>query len=53
MTICSNNHSEIIHNEKLCPLCDKMSDLESAEETIADLQDTIKDLESQLKEQKP
>lgn len=44
MNMCSDGHEEIVHEERRCPLCSKISDLESAEKTISDLQETINDL---------
>lgn len=37
MKWCENGHEEIVHDERNCPLCTALDDLENAKETIEEL----------------
>ena len=45
MILCDTNHEEIVHNEKVCPLCKLMEDFDYETEK---LQTQIDDLTAQL-----
>lgn len=48
MDICSDGHSEIVYNERNCPLCIANKEIENLEEQIRLQQEKIEDLESEI-----
>lgn len=54
MEICSSGHEEIVHDERLCPLCTALADIKQEERDHAgelrDLKEQINDLENEAQE---
>lgn len=46
MNLCSDNHDEVCFEGRICPVCEKMKEIEKLESTIQDLKSEIKDLEA-------
>lgn len=45
MDMCSmNHHSEIVHDERKCPLCKVLAELDDVAATLKDAKDEIKEL---------
>ena len=47
MNICSNKHEEICHEDRYCPICNEIDDLN---EKIEDLKKEVESLEEELNE---
>ena len=47
MTICSDNHEEIVYEGRICPLCEER---ETLEERVKELEEEIAELTDELKE---
>mgnify|MGYP001047536242 CR=1 FL=1 len=39
MQICDNQHPPIVHEEHTCPICDLLSQLETTESLLSDLEE--------------
>lgn len=55
MNLCSDDHEEVCYEGRRCPVCEAVSDknreIERLEMENDNLQDQVKDLESQLESQ--
>jgi hypothetical protein len=47
MNLCNENHDEVCFENRECPVCAKMKEIESLEENISELLDEVKTLEQQ------
>lgn len=45
MYLCSENHEEICHESRNCPLCEKIEDLEKANDEISKLNKELSEME--------
>lgn len=45
MNICSENHPEVVYDERICPLCDEMEDRAGE---VADLERQVNDLQKEI-----
>ena len=47
MKICDDGHDEVCYEERLCPACKLVADLEAAQSEIENLKEEITELEDQ------
>ncbi len=44
MNLCNNDHDEVCYEGRVCPVCDKMTHIESLKDDIATLEKEIEEL---------
>jgi transcription initiation factor IIE alpha subunit len=52
MNLCSQNHTEICHEGRDCPLCGVVGELEEANDSINDLKGQVAELKTEIEELK-
>lgn len=42
MNLCSDGHEEVCYEERNCPVCEKMTEIDTLEKTIRELREELK-----------
>lgn len=50
MDLCSNGHAEICHDERVCPLCEKLQEIKDLEHDLKKVQVKLDEANDQIRE---